>query len=163
MEKRHPAIPATIQPEQIETWLRNACKDSFDDESKHVYSEEELNEFARESSRKGGELIDLKKIADEVTAAIKKGTDKGIVIDIPATDGSEFITTSRQALDNKVKNGYDLIKRKIYGIPYDETNEMIYFDAVGNVVEDRCRPLSAKEQNEWFGMFAKMPKTGTNS
>ena len=156
---KHQLIPPTLMPEQTETWLRTACKDSFNDEYKHIFEEGDLNEFARESSQRGGDLIELDSILKTVTAAIQKGTD-GIVIDIPETDGVAFLKSSRIDLDKKVKNGYEMIQRKIYGIPSDDTNEMVYFDAVGNVVLDRCRPLSAKEITDYFGMFAQF-KTGT--
>lgn len=157
---KYQLIPPTLLPEQTEAWLRNSCKDSFNDEYKHIFEEGDLNEFARESSQRGGELIELDFLAKIVSEAIQKGTE-GIVIDIPETDGVAFLKASRIALDKKVKNGYEMIQRKIYGIPSDETNEMVYFDAAGNIVLDRCRPLSAKEITDYFGLFAQFNKTGT--
>ena len=150
----HKLIPKALAPEQIGTWLKNNAREKFQDEAKIIYTDEEINAFARESSQKGGELMDLADIAAEVNVALKKGSTEGLVIDIPPTDGTEQIIRERQEFDKRVKTGYELVKREIYGIVDDESETMLFFYATGAEVPDRARSLSAKEKADYIGLFS---------
>lgn len=157
---KHHLIPATLLPDQVEAWLKNNCKEQFEDELKHIFDEDELNEFARESSRLGGEIIDLTVKLSGVTESIKKGNPVKFFETIPQTIGINALTNQRLDYDTKVKLGYELIKRHIYGLVDFDNEIMIYVDPSGQEAEDRRRELSTKEKREYIGLLMK---SGTNN
>lgn len=160
--ERHRLIPQVLQPEQIKAWLQNNAREKFQDEAKVIFADDEINAFAKESSQKGGELMDLQAIAAEVNLALKKGISEGLVIDIPPTAGTEMLIRERQELDSKVKKGYELVQQEIYGIVDDENESMVFFDCMGREIADRTRSLSAKEKNDYLGMFAPSLRKAAN-
>jgi len=151
----HKLIPAALQPEQIEAWLKINCREKFQDEAKIIFGDDDLNAFARESSQMGGQLIGLAEIASKVATALKKGTTETMIIAIEPTDGSETLNRERLDLDRKVKKGYELIEQEIFGIVDDEFETMVYFNAQGEEIADRTRSLSAKEKSDYIGLFSK--------
>jgi hypothetical protein len=153
--ERHRLIPKALLSEQIGPWLKNNAREKFQDEAKVIFSDEDINAFSRESSQKGGELMDLADIASIVAVALKKGISEGLVIDIPPTQGTEMLNRERQELDKKVKKGYELVQQDIYGIVDEDTETMVFFNAMGEEIADRTRPLSAKEKSDYIGLFSR--------
>jgi hypothetical protein len=159
---KHKLIPDMLQPEQIKPWLQNNAREKFQDEAKVIFSDEDINTFAKTSSQKGGELMDLQDIAAQVNIALKKGVSEGLVIDIPPTAGTEMLLRERHELDSKVKKGYELVQQEIYGIVDDENETMVFFNGMGEEIADRTRPLSAKEKNDYIGLFSPSLRQAAN-
>ncbi len=83
------------------------------------------------------------------------------------TDGglkfeNEKVLFMRQIAGSKVKKGYELIQQEIYGIVDDENETMVFLDCMGREIADRTRQLSAKEKNDYLGMFAPSLRKASN-
>lgn len=149
---RHPALPESITPEALGQWIRQNSKESFVDETKIFFSEEEISDMEKESTKYGREIINLLDLKKIITEHLTKGYGEDIEVTIPATAGLKFLLEARESLDRKVDKGYEVVETKIYAIPHED-GQMYFFDIEGNCFEDRTRRLSQREKHEYFGMF----------
>lgn len=150
---RHHALnEAPNTPEMLANWIRQVSKESFTDERKVYFTEEEVAEMEKESTNIGRLIIKLADLKSYVVERLTKGTEEEVEVTIPGNIGLKVLTSRREELDRKVEKGFETIETKIYAIPNEDGN-MYFFDIEGNVFEDRTRRLSQRERSEIFGMF----------
>lgn len=155
MQKHH-LLPDTLVPAATEEWLRGHAVESFKDERKILFSDDDINAMARQSSGAGAEIIGLKDQLKEITDAVNNGHsgDTPLVVTIYPTNGVKALDKQRSELDKSVKMGYSKENREIFGLPDADNAMMVYFDGAGNHIEERDRPFSAREKHQYQGMFA---------
>lgn len=163
MQKERPFLPEFTSEEHRESYFATKAKEKFTDERKHYFSESEINEKARESSMSGGEILGLKDIVKLVQDLCKKGSEEAIVIEIPQTAGIDALEATRKFNDLQVRKGYEVIEETVYGFVDEERGTMRYFTPQCIEVEERERPLSAKEKREYLGLFATLTQKPTES
>lgn len=156
MQKEKSFLPVFDTEEQRESFFAAKAKEKFTDERKHYFTEGEINDLARESSMSGGEILGLKDIVKLVQDLCKKGNEESVMIEIPQTAGTDTLDSIRKLNDLKVRKGYEVIEQTVYGFVDDERVTMRYFTSKGEEVEERERPLSAKEKREYLGLFATL-------
>src|SRR5690554_2780381 len=150
---KHHALPETpMTPEMLANYIRQASKESFTDERKIYFNEDEIAEMEKESTNIGREIIKIGDLKKFVVERLTKGTEEDVEITLPGNIGLKVLTQRREELDRKVEKGFDVVDTKIYAIPNEDGN-MYFFDIEGNVFEDRTRRLSQREKSEIFGMF----------
>lgn len=162
--KKNDFLPEFVSEDSLVGYLKANAKETFVDEKKHYYTEDEINEMARDSSCSGGEILALDDILKMVKTACSKGSEEGFTLDFPQTSGSEVLIATRRLKDIAVRKGFETQEQTVYGLLDDERESMRYFSADGAEIVERERALSAKEKREFLGMFANMSiqKTGTN-
>jgi hypothetical protein len=154
MEKRHHALPENIMnPEALAKWIRDASRESFTDERKVYFNEDEISEMEKESTNIGREIIKIGDLKKLVMEKLTKGSEEDLTVDLPANMGLKALTSRREDLDRRVEKGYAIEETKIYAIPNEDGN-MYFFDIEGNLIQDRTRKLSGREIRDIFGMFA---------
>jgi len=155
-EKRF--LPRFESEDQREAYYATKSKEKFTDERKHYFTENEVNELARESSMSGGEILALDSIVTLVQTLVKKGTGEAVIVEIPQTTGTDELKNVRRVNDTKVRKGYEVKEQTVYGFVDDERGTMRYFTEDGDEVVERERSLSAKEKREYLGLFAALAK-----
>ena len=155
-------LPTFASQDAILGFLRANSKETFVDERKHYFNEEEINDLARNSSISGGEILALEEILDTVKQAISKGNEEAFSIEIPQTSGTKALAETRRGNDLSVRKGYETNSQMVYGLVDEDRETMRYFNELGEEVVERERALSTKEKREFLGMFMGIAKTGTN-
>lgn len=150
----HPCLPKSIDKDLLPSWLKNNAKESYSEEKRIYYTEEEIQSFKDTAVSSGIEINNLLSLKASITKRIEKGDEEDLTIDIPSTLGVKGLKALREDCERQVEKGYRVVHIKIYGIPYQEENSMVFFDPDGVEFTDRTRPLSAKEIREYFGIFA---------
>jgi hypothetical protein len=154
MERKHHALPENIlTPESLANWIKEASRESFTDERKLYFTEDEISEMESQSTNIGRELIKLGDLKKLIVDKLTKGNDEDLEVTIPENTGLTELRSRREELDRKVEKGYEVVETKIYSIPNEDGN-MYFFDIEGNLVQDRTRRLSGREVRDIFGMFA---------
>lgn len=151
----HPSLPKSLTPELLANWLTQNAKEKFREEKKYYYTEDELHEFKDSAVRAGIELNNLATLKSKVNKLLDNGCSEYIQVDVLQTKGIKLLKDDRENNEKEVEKGYRVDVIEIYGIPNQDTSNMDFFDIEGNEVTERCRPLSAKETRDYFGMFAE--------
>jgi hypothetical protein len=150
-------IPRTLTPEALAAWIQRNAKERFKHEKKVFYTEEEINDKSRRSSKAGAEILALEREMATLKAAVEDGVaEEGepVVITLrPGTKGLKSLKATRRQLDIEADRGYENILMDIFGIPDAETADMRFFTITGEEIDERRRPLSAKEKHDYIGVF----------
>ena len=149
---RHHALPQHMTSESLAQWIIQNAKDTFTDSVKYIYTDEEIQEFEKSSTKLGIQIIELADIKKQAVELLMKGSEEDVLIEIPPSPGIKLLTEMREGFDRKVKSGHEFTDTKIYGIP-NEDGYMYYFDIEGKEVTDRTRRLSEKENHQYNGFF----------
>lgn len=155
--KRHFLLPDLLTPEACAAWLKSNYKEKFDNETKIIYTNDDISEFSVQSSRIGGEQIGLSELSKIVADHIKNGGEEQMIT-LPQTRGTKSLGEDRHILDMRVKKGYETKTETIYGIPDYENEMMVYFNETGEHISDRDRKFSARESVEFGGLFKRIEK-----
>lgn len=152
----HPLLPKTLEPAILAEWIKKNAKESYEHTKQIMFSQDEINDKAREASAHGSKILELQNIEKAVKDMIKNGVTgtAPFVLEIMPNDGVAALTTARASLDKDVRLGYYEVKSTVYGVPYAETREMVFFTSDGNEVSERNRPLSAKEVRDYVGLWS---------
>src|SRR4051812_47558212 len=101
---RHPLFPPGLSDDQVEDWLRRYASEKRMDQAKNFFSDEQISTMAISSSHKGAEMLMLEDIQKKVTAAITGGVgDAPLVIEIPITEGTKLLKSTRANIDQDVR------------------------------------------------------------
>lgn len=146
-----------MSPEALAAWMQRNAKERFKHEKKVFYTEDERNDKSRRSSQAGAAIIALEKEMVNLKSAIENGISEEaepVIITLhPGTKGLKSLKATRLQLDIEVDRGYENILMDVFGIPDAETSDMRFFTITGEEVEERRRPLSAKEKHDYIGVF----------
>lgn len=153
LPKLHPSLPRGMNSEQLATWFEESAVDKFTDQRKVNLTKEETQEYEHLAVVKGREINKLDDILAEVKAHVTKGSDDPLTIKLPKTVGTKQLKEERRTDEDMVEAGAIIEETPIFGIPNTDTNQMEYFTIEGELVNDRTRPLSAKEKHQYGGMF----------
>jgi hypothetical protein len=148
--RRHPSLPPHLSPEELQGWIINASVEKFTDTTKKYFTPDQIQEFEHESSANGRNINKLLAILEDAAVRIKKGNDEPIDFHIPATPGTKKLDGFRRQNDDLVEKGFEEIDVDIFGIVNSATEKMEYFTLDGNIIADRTRALSIKEQNQYL-------------
>ena len=150
---KHHALPeGEMTPEMLANWIKQASKDSFVEETKIYFTEEEISDMEKLSTSIGREIIKLSDLKKAVVERLMKGSTEELEVTIPENQGLKPLTDRREALDRNVEKGFEVEEVRVYAIPNEDGN-MYFFDIEGNIFTDRTRKLSQREKHEYFGMF----------
>lgn len=150
---RHSLLPAKLIGAELTAWLQSSAVEKFTDEQKRIFSQDELKDFEHESSVNGREMNRLNDIVTVIKKHVIKGGKEPLELIVPATLGTKFLDTFRRQNDDLIECGYEMIETEIFGIPSAESESMEFFDASGNHIPERSRPLSPREKHKYLGMF----------
>lgn len=149
---RHHALPELMTVESLGQWITTNAKDTFTDSVKYIYTDEEISDFEKSSTRIGIQLIELSDIKKKAVELLMKGSEEDVLIEIPPSPGIKILSEMREKFDRMVKSGHEFTDTKIFGIP-NEDGYMYYFDNGGHEISDRMRRLSEKENHQYNGFF----------
>lgn len=153
---RHASLPPHLNAAELEEYLEKNSVDTFTHEMKEIFSEDELNELAKESSAKGREINRLLDMLKAITKHVQKGSEEATTFSLPATVGTKLLDTHRRENDDFLETGYSKNDVRIFGIPNINTHFMEYFTADGQEVKERRRTLSASEKQKFAGFFGNL-------
>lgn len=149
-QQRHATLPQTLTDQELQQWIIRSSVERFMDKTKRYYEAEEIADFEHESSVNGRKINMLQGILKKCTEAIQKGTIEDIVITIPKNDGTKNYDAFRFQNDNLIDAGFEEIACEVFGIVNVDNEVMEYFTLAGKCIDERTRPLSIKEKQEYL-------------
>lgn len=157
---RHLSLPSHLSPAELAEYIRKSAVQVFKDTKKRFFTQEQVVDFEHESSGNGREMNRLATILKTVTDHINKGSEEPMTIELPITQGKKNLDTFRKQNDDLVEKGFEEIEFDVFGIP-NQINETIeFFDAEGELYEDRTRPMSEKEKRQYLGTMRMAGRPG---
>jgi hypothetical protein len=145
---RHQSLPCHLTIEELQQYIQKMAVVKFNDHQKRYFTPEEIQEFEHESAQNGLQIVDLKSIIQKVTEACNKGIDEPLTIEIPANLGIKKYDTFRGQNYANIKQGYEEHEVVVCGLVNQKNETMEFFTLDGSIIEERTRPLSAKEKKD---------------
>lgn len=155
---RHEALPQTLTVEQLAQWLYENKIDSRTHTEEIPYSEEEIREFEHKSSVASRSLDSLQELKDMVNGYLKEGIEEPQTITIPPRKGEKVLKANRKFADDQIINGGFKKEIDLYGIPHNESEQILFFDSEGAVWDGYSRDMTAEEKEQYIGLFKKEQK-----
>lgn len=159
---RHKSLPQHLTIEELQQWIQKAAVQRFRDTTKRYYTDEEIQEFEHESAQNGLQIVKLKAILDQVREAVTKGIQEPLTIVIPENLGTKLYDEFRGQNYGMILQGYEEIDVDVFAIVNQLEETMEFFTLDGQIIEERTRPLSAKEKKEYLTVkrISDLPKSG---
>jgi hypothetical protein len=148
-----------IGGDALAAWIRENSKEEFLHVERILYSEEELHDMEHQSSACGREILRLEYLQKQIKHAIHNGNAAEMEITIPITAGTKALKAQRSHYDECVDRGYSESSYRVFGFPHFD-GKMYYLNAQGELVPDRTRPLSLREQEKFGLLLFKEQKNG---
>jgi hypothetical protein len=148
--QRHASLPDHLSIEELQQYIQKVAVVKFSDVSRRYFTPEEIQEFEHESAENGLQIVDLKAIIKRVTEACNGGTEEPLTIEIPENLGIKTYDAFRGQNYSMIKQGFEEQEIMIYGIVNQKNATMEFFALDGSIIEDRTRPLSAKERKDFY-------------
>jgi len=160
--KRHPALPQSMTIEQLAQWLtENAVEKNFDIKEIPLTEAEKIDHEHRIANATAA-IYDLQALERAFKKRIKKGTNchpgekpgDDVVYEpeaftIPPTKGTDSLEENRKFSDAILKAGKTIVETQLYGIPYSDTQEIVFFDIEGNEFANKNRPMTAEQKKAY--------------
>ena len=139
--KRHKEIDETFPPADLEANAYTVVKE----EVRVDYSESEVTGLKAEFFELNSTKDKREKILEAVKIAMTKDFDHESVVDIIAEIdlngigqiGIKALKSEIKTLLKKINSGYDIVKKKLYGIDYQEIGLMAFYDKEGQFIYQR--------------------------
>jgi len=148
--QRHPTLPQNLSETELSAWIKRVKVEQFTESQKKYFTPEEIQEFEHESAINGRWIDRLKSLVKEASEAATNGNDEDVVIVIPACSGTKFYDKTRSQNYELIERGYEEIETEVFGIVNRDNGVMEYFTITGVNIEERTRPLSAKEKQQYL-------------
>lgn len=151
MEKgifRHHSLPNHLTIDELAAYIKKVAVSKHTDTAKRYYTPEEVQDMEHESTNQGREMMRLEALVDIAKGAIKNGIDEELTITIPVTAGTKKLGTFQVQNYQMVEAGFEEIEVDIFGIVNHEDETMEFVNLAGELLEERTRPLSAKEKKD---------------
>jgi hypothetical protein len=146
--QRHYSLPDHFNDQELAAYIKKVAVSKHEDVVKRYYTPEEIADMEHESANSGREVMRLEAIIDIAKEAVKKGIDEDLTIVIPATSGTKNLGNYQSQNYQMIEAGFEEIKVDIFGIVNQEKATMEFFTLAGELMEERTRPLSAKEKKD---------------
>jgi hypothetical protein len=159
-KQRHSSLPDHLTDQELQSWIRRVAVSKFNDRTKRYFTPEEIADFEHESAENGIQILDLKSIIQKVSEACNKGIEEPLTIVIPENAGIKNYDAFRGQNYRMIKEGFEEIEVEIFAIPNQGAETMEFFTLDGAIIEERTRPLSAKEKKEYLTVrnISQLPK-----
>ncbi len=156
----HPALPQTMTPENLATWITDNSVDSFTDKRPQQLSEFDIADYEHRSAEISIELDKLKEVKKEFDEYLKTGTPEDSIgehqpvnISIPATTGIKALTERREEIGKILIDGQIEESTQLYTIPYPEGKKMVVVDIEGNEFEHLTKDMSQEQLEKLGNLF----------
>lgn len=159
----HQTLPQSMTPENLAVWIRQNSIEGKSHVVEVEYTEKEIQEFEHKSSAAARAIDKLEAQLKRITEIFKKGTSEPIDEKIYPTKGIEVLKANRKFADDCIEKGFWEDTTVLFGIPYPEKKQVVFFDIEGNEFTEYTRNMTKEEAIGHSTMFSEDEKTAIRS
>lgn len=141
----HLSLPQKMTPENLAQWITENSIEQRTHDDKFELTRDEIQNLEHSSSVASRAIDRLEQLKETFNNALKDGNgivdEAGEVIEgstgpvsftIPPTKGLKILKANREFADSQIESGVRLEPTELYGIPYPETEKIVFVDIEGN-------------------------------
>lgn len=154
----HPALPQTFTKENLAQWITENKIDQREDVQQVDLTIDEIQELEHKSSVASRAMDNLESLLKAFKSVLNSGTPvndfqepQPCGFTIPPTVGLKTLELRRKIADQTIIDGYRTEITWVYGIPYPESEQILYFDIEGRYYPSHDQNMTP-EQKDQFNM-----------